>query len=302
MDLLAQMATFVSIVEGKSLSAAARAQRLSLPAVSRQLRALERDLGQSLVARSTRRLRITDAGQQWYEHCCRVLADVEAARKALRGRDGVYGRLVVSASFTFGSIVIVPRLPKLVAQHPNLLIDLRLEDQLIDLVSEGVDVAVRAGSPPPDSTALVAHPIFEMVRVLVASPKWLRKHGTPRTPEQLVNHESLIQVTPAGTVIPWVVRRGDARETVTIAARGRIRINAPSTLRELALAGAGVAYLPDWVVADAVESGVLRRVLPEWSSPPISAWAIHRAELRGAARLKVFLDALPKHGAELSVR
>src|SRR5688572_9465033 len=98
MDLLAQMATFVSIVDGKSLSAAARAQRLSLPAVSRQLRALERDLGASLVVRSTRRLRVTDAGRQWYEHCRRVLRDIDDARQAVRGRDSVYGRLVVSRS------------------------------------------------------------------------------------------------------------------------------------------------------------------------------------------------------------
>jgi DNA-binding transcriptional LysR family regulator len=302
MDLLAQMTTFVSIVEGKSLSAAARAQRLSLPAVSRQLRALERDLGQTLVARSTRRLRVTDAGQQWYEHCRRVLADIDAARQALRGGDSVHGRLVVSASLTFGSVVIVPRLPRLAGQHPNLLLDLRLEDQLIDLVGEGVDVAVRAGSPPPDSTALVAHPIFEMERVLVASPKWIRKNGAPRAPEQLMNHESLIQVTPAGTVIPWVVRRGGEKESVTIGVRGRIRTNAPSALCELAIDGAGVAYLPDWVVAGAIERGALRRVLPEWSSLPISAWAIHRAELRGAARLRAFLDALPKRGTDIEGR
>jgi DNA-binding transcriptional LysR family regulator len=295
MDLLAQMATFVSIVDGKSLSAAARAQRLSLPAVSRQLRALERDLGASLVVRSTRRLRVTDAGRQWYEHCRRVLRDIDDARQAVRGRDSVYGRLVVSASLTFGTVMIIPRLGKLAEQHPNLLVDLRLEDQLIDLVAEGVDVAVRAGSAPPDSTAFVAHPIFEMARVLVASPQWLRKNGTPRTPVQLARHDCLIQVTPGGAVIPWVLCSASHSQPVTIDVRGRLRTNAPSALCDLAVDGAGVAYLPDWVVAGAIEHGALRRVLPDWSSPPISAWAIYRAELRGAARLRAFLDALPKH-------
>jgi DNA-binding transcriptional LysR family regulator len=110
MDLLAQMATFVSVVEGKSLSAAARAQRLSLPAVSRQLQALEADLGTSLIVRSTRRLHVTDAGLQWYEHCRRTLRDIESARDAVRGSKAVRGMLVVSASLTFGSEVIVPRL------------------------------------------------------------------------------------------------------------------------------------------------------------------------------------------------
>src|SRR3954469_1448994 len=104
MDLLAQMATFVSVVDGKSLSAAARAQRISLPAVSRQLRALEADLGASLIVRSTRSPHVTDAGRRWYEHCARVLRDVDEARAAVRPTTAVRGTLVVSASLTFGSV------------------------------------------------------------------------------------------------------------------------------------------------------------------------------------------------------
>jgi DNA-binding transcriptional LysR family regulator len=300
MDLLAQMATFVSLVEGKSLSAAARAQRLSLPAVSRQLRALELDLGASLVVRSTRRLHVTDAGQAWYERCRRILREVDDARAAVSGKKGVHGRLVVSTSLTFGTSVIVPRLTMLSDRHPHLLVDLRLEDQLVDLVGEGVDVAVRAGSPAPDSTALIAHPILTMHRVLVASPRWLRKHGTPREPEQLDRHACLIQVTPAGTVIPWTLRKADTSEdTRTFEVHGRLRTNAPSALRDLAIDGAGIAYLPDWLVTDALEAGVLRRVLPGWSSAPITAWAIHRRELRGAPRLRAFLDALPSNAKQI---
>jgi DNA-binding transcriptional LysR family regulator len=294
MDLLSQMSTFVSVVEGKSLSAAARAQRLSLPAVSRQLRALETDLGATLVVRSTRRLRVTDAGQQWYEHCRRVLAQVEEARQAVRGKRGAHGRLVVSASLTFGSSVIVPCLPALALRHPQLSIDLRLEDQLVDLVGEGVDVAVRAGSPPPNSTSVVAQAIFSMRRVLVAAPRWLRKHGALREPEQLARTPCLIQVTPGGATIPWtLLQEGEAAAPRTIDASGSLRTNAPSALRDLALRGAGVAYLPDWVVAPDLKRGALKRVLPRWSSAPIMAWAIYRAELRGAPRLRAFLEALP---------
>lgn len=299
MDLLAQMATFVSVVEGKSLSAAARAQRLSLPAVSRQLRALETDLGVSLIARSTRRLRVTDAGSDWYQHCRRVLAQVEDARQAVRGERGAHGRLVVSASLTFGATVIVPCLPALTERHPHLTIDLRLEDQLVDLVGEGVDVAVRAGSPPPNSTAVVAHPIFSMQRVLVASPRWLRKHGAVREPGQLAARACLIQVTPAGTVIPWALNREGTAEATVVEAQGPLRTNAPSALRDLAIDDAGVAYLPDWVVAADIEQGRLRRILPKWSSSPITAWAVYRGELRGAARLRAFLEALPKSAAQI---
>jgi DNA-binding transcriptional LysR family regulator len=298
MDLLAQMSTFVRVVEGKSLSAAARAQRLSLPAVSRQLRALELDLGASLVIRSTRRLRITDAGQQWYQHCVRVLREIEEARAAVRPSKSARGTLVVSAPLTYGSIVIVPCLARLGDRHPHLVVELRLEDRLADLVGEGVDVALRTGSLPPDSTAYVAQPIATMDRVLVASPRWLRKHGVPRSPEQVAEKPCLIQVTPAGAVVRWRVRRAPQEEAIEIPVdRGPFRSNAPIALRDLAVDGAGIGYLPGWLVTDDIAQGRLRRLLPQWSSPPITAWAVYRAELRGSPRLRAFLEALPRPAA-----
>jgi DNA-binding transcriptional LysR family regulator len=292
MDAIAQMATFVRIVDGKSLSAAARAQRLSLPAVSRQLRALEAGLGTTLIVRSTRRLHITDAGRQWYAHCVRILRELEDARAAVGGERGVRGTVLVSASLTFGSVVIVPLLARLTERHPHLTVDLRLEDHLVDLVAEGVDVAVRAGPPPPDSTAFVAQPLFAMQRLLVAAPRWLRAHGAPREPSQLVRHACLVQVTPAGVQVRWQLRRDDAEHIVDV--RGPLRSNAPSALRELALDGVGIAYLPDWLVAEDIARGRLRRVLPEWASAPVTAWAVYRAELRGVPRVRAFIDALPR--------
>jgi DNA-binding transcriptional LysR family regulator len=290
MDLLAQMATFVAVVDGNSLSAAARSQRLSLPAVSRQLRALETDLGVNLIVRSTRRLKVSDAGRLWYQHCVRVLQDIERARASIRGTKSVSGTIVVSASFTYGSAFIVPRLGKLSERYPELGIDLRLEDRLSDLVGEGVDVAVRAGAPPPDSTAFIAHPLLTMTRILVASPRWLRKHGSPRTPQQLARYSCLVQVTPAGSVVQWVLAKQDERQTVE--ARGSLRSTAPTALRDLAIDGGGVAYLPDFLVKEDLAKRRLRRVLPEWSSPAITAWAVHRAELRATPRLRAFLEAI----------
>jgi DNA-binding transcriptional LysR family regulator len=299
MDLLAQMATFVRVVEGGSLSAAARAQRLSLPAISRQLRALEAELGATLIVRSTRRLHVTDAGHRWYEHCVRVLRDIDEARASVRGSKTAQGSLTVSVSLTFGSFFIVPRLGKLAAKHPLLRIDLRLEDQLIDLVGEGVDIAIRAGAPPPDSTAFIARPILSMRRVLVASPRWLKKLGAPREPEHLGRHAGLVQVTPAGNVIPWSLVRAHTSKTATLGSarvvepRGQLRTNAPLVLRELAIDGLGIAFIPDWLVADDLEAGRLRRVLPDWHSPSLTAWAIHRAELRGSTNVGAFLAIMP---------
>lgn len=292
MDLLSQMATFVRVVEGKSLSAAARAQRLSLAAVSRQLRALERDLGTHLIARSTRRLHVTDAGRLWYEHSVRVLREVEEARASVRGERAVRGTLMVSASLTFGSVILRPCLGKLVRTHPQLQVNLRLEDNLVDLVGEGVDVAIRAGTPPPDSTTVIAQPIFSMHRVLVAAPRWLKKHGAVREPAELERRDSLVQVTLAGSAVRWTLRRGEELRTLDV--YGALCINAPLVLRDYALDGLGVAFLPDWLVADDLAQKRLRRVLPEWRSEPITAWAIYRAELRGLPRLKAFLDVLPR--------
>lgn len=293
MDLLEHMNTFVRVVEGKNLSAAARAQRLSLSAVSRQLRALEIELGISLIVRSTRRLHVTDAGQLWYGHCVRILRDVREAQTSLRSPEVVRGKLVISASLTFGTMLVVPKLPALVRAHPELRIDLRLEDHLVDLVSEGVDVALRAGAPPPDSTVYVAHPLMTMQRILVASPAWLKRHGVPRALDELLRTDCLVQVTPQGNTIRWLLRsRKRPDEHRTIEPRGPLRSNAPLALRDLAEAGAGIAYIPDWLVRDDVQQGTLKQVLPDWTSPPITAWAIHRAELRGTANVKALLSAL----------
>jgi DNA-binding transcriptional LysR family regulator len=290
MDLLSQMATFVSLVDGNSLSAAARAQRLSLPAVSRQLAALESELGTQLVIRSTRRLRVTDAGHKWYRHSQRVLAEVEEARQAVRPGKTAHGTIVVSASLTYGSVVLVPQLARLAEKHPHLTVDLRVEDQLVDLVAEGVDVAIRIGSAPPDSTAFVARPIETMQRILVAAPRWLRKHGMPRTPAEVARRDCLSQVTPRGVPIRYRLVRDEREEVIDV--RGHLRSNAPMVLRDLAVRGAGIAYLPDWLVVPELASGRLRRVLPGWASPPITAFAVFRTELRDTPRLAALLSMI----------
>jgi DNA-binding transcriptional LysR family regulator len=290
MDLLAQMEMFVRVVESKSLSAAARSVRQSLPAVSRQLRALEMELGTSLIARSTRRLSVTDAGREWYAHCIRVLRDVEMAKDSVRGGARARGTLVVSSSLTFGTAFVLPRLMELRSSHPELVIELRLEDRVVDLIGESVDVALRAGLPPPDSTAFVAHRLTTLRRRLVASPRWLRKHGSVHEPEQLAGRECLVQVALGGEPVRWALSRGS--EQRTIAVQGHLRTNAPLALRTLAVDGLGIALLPDWLVQDDVAQNRLRPVLPEWSSPPIAVWAIHRAELRGNPRVRAFLEAI----------
>jgi DNA-binding transcriptional LysR family regulator len=281
MDLLDRMATFVDIVDAGTLSAAARRQRLSLAAVSRQLAALERELGTSLILRTTRALQVTPAGRQLYDHAVRALREVEIARASVRGAGGA---LRVSAGVSLGLERLVPIVAELAAAHPALAIELRLEEHASDLVRDGVDVALRAGLAPPDSTAYIARELTRFPRWVVAAPRYLRAHGTPKTPQALAKHAAIIQVSDAGDLASWTL--GDT----SVRVRGALRCTTPTAIRELAAAGCGIALLPDWLVAADLAAGRLRRVLPDHATPPVVLWALHRIELRDAPRVRAFLD------------
>lgn len=289
MDLLAQMATFVRVVESGSLSAAARAQKLSLPAVSRQLSALEEDLGTPLILRTTRHLQVTEAGQAWYAHCTRILRDISEAKDSV-SKGGSLGLLTVSAPFTIGMHCIVPRLASMSQRHPDLLIDLRLEDQVVDLIAEGVDVAIRAGVPIPDSPSFLAQPLLQFRRILVASPSYLAHRRELAQPRSLSGHDCLVQLTEDSALTTWRLYRKDEERAVVVS--GRLRATAPVALYQLALDGAGVALLPEWLVQKDIAAKRLLHLLPEWESAPISVWALYRVELRSSLRVKAFVEGI----------
>jgi DNA-binding transcriptional LysR family regulator len=220
--------------------------------------------------------------------CLRILRDVDDAQGIGRG-DAVDGLLQVSAPVTFGLARVVPHLSSFIAAHPGLRLDLRLEDRLIDLVLDGVDVAVRVGSPPPDSAELVAHRLMSFRRVMVASPGYLRRVGEPKTPEALVKYDALTYA--GGTASDrWALRSAEREAHVQV--NVTFRSNALHALRELAVNGAGVALLPDWLVADEVERRALRVLLSGWQTEPVPVNAIHRTEHRGSRRVRALIDHL----------
>jgi DNA-binding transcriptional LysR family regulator len=280
MDLLEQMTTFVRIVEAGSLAAAARQLQMSPAAVSRQLSALEAKIGTPLLLRSTRHLAVTDVGREYYGRCMRILREVDDAQTLARTEQGATGLLSVSAPVTYGLARISPLLPTLLAANRGLRIDLRLEDRVIDLVGDGVDVAIRAGIAPPDSDALVAHVLQKYGRVVVGSPAYLRRAGEPREPEGLANHQ----------LLRWTFER-EGRQ-VDVVAQATLRTNALAVIYGAAIRGAGLALLPDWMVDEAVSAGRLRVVLRKWRTLHVTAYALHRAELRGAARVRTFVEAV----------
>lgn len=295
MDLLAQMQMFVRVVETGRLSAAARALGLSVPAVSRQLRALEEELDTSLIVRSTRHLRVTEAGHIWHAYCTRILRDVAEARRSVAPR-GVHGNLVVSASVTFGVHHVLPRLPALLRKHPGLELDLRLEDSPVDLVADNVDVVLRAGLPIQESAALIARPLAEFQRIVVAAPAYLRGRGAPADPGSLPAHDALVQLSAAGPLLHWRFQRGDELREVSV--RSRLRLSTPLAIREAAVSGLGIAWLPEWLVAAQLEAGALRRLFEDWSCPPASVWALYRVEARNSPLIRAFMAGMERIGPE----
>jgi len=291
MDLFEQMRTYLRIAGTGNLSHAARDLGLSVAAVSRQLAALEEDLGVTLVTRSTRRLAITESGERWREHCAQVLAAVDAARADVAPGPEVRGRVVISAPASYALVHLAARVDRLLAAHPALSVELRLEDHTVDLIGDGVDIAVRAGLVPPDSGALVAHRLVAFRRVLVASPSYLRERGTPQHPRDLSGHELLAHTRAAATFTRWTFARGE--EEVEIAVNARRMASSPLLLRDWAKSGAGIALIPSWLADD------LRVLLPRWLTPPIVVHAIHRVEARRMPRISAVVAALAAGTADV---
>jgi len=297
MDLVEQMRTFVRVVDAGSLSSAARGRRLSLAAVSRQLGALEDDLGVALLVRTTRRLRITPAGERWYAHCTRFLRELDDARADVGERGEPRGSVVISAPITLGMSYVVPQLEQLARAHPKLELTLRLEDHVVDLVADGVDIAVRGGFALPDSTSIIAHEVVGYRRIAAAAPSYLARRGTPKHPRDLERHDAVVQQGVAAGFTGWRLERGG--EVVDVKPRARLSSTAPMVLRDWAIAGAGIAVLPDWLVADSGKA--LRPLLDGWTTPMIRAWALHRTELRDSPRIRAVIAALSQPRRDWSI-
>lgn len=283
------MGTFVRVVEAGNLSAAAKQLRISVAAVSRQIAGLEREVGMPLLARTTRRISVTNAGNDYYERCLRILRDVDDAQ-AVGRRGGLHGGVLrISVPVTAGVIGGARLFQSLIAEHPSLRLDIRMEDRVIDLVLEDVDVAIRVSAKPPLSTEIVAHPLSTWRRIIVASPSYIRSRGEPKTPAALATHDALSPVRyPASE--RWTLEDGAHVESVRL--RTRYSCNEGHLLRDLAVEGCGIALLPDWFVADDLRRKRLRRLLPSWQSEPVIIHALYRAAHRSEPRVRALVDHL----------
>jgi DNA-binding transcriptional LysR family regulator len=284
MDRLQAMTTFVKVVETGSFSGAARQLGVGQPAVSKTVAQLEERLQVRLLVRSTHALAPTDAGLRFYERARHAVQEVDEAELEARGAGaGLLGRLRVSAATTFAQLMIVPRLPEFMACHPSLDIDVILDDRVIDLVSEGIDIALRLGTLA-DSSA-VARKIASGARSVVATPAYLARAGTPKMPTDLAHHHAVVYSQLGDN---WFFRQGN--EEVSVAVRGRLRVSAAEGIRAAVLADIGLAVASDWMFVPELASGAVRRVLPQWTLPPIDLWAVFPTGRLASAKARAFAD------------
>lgn len=287
MDMLRAMTVFSRVVETGSFSAVARDLGLGQPAISKTVEALEQHLGVRLLLRSTRRLTITEAGQAFYENAAQVVALAEEAESAARGAAGLYGRLRISVPVTFGRLHLVPRLHLFMEQHPNLQIELLMDDRYIDLIAEKIDLSLRTGTLADSN--LTARKLATAQRYVVASPGYLAKKGKPATPAELLEHDVIVY-GQGSNAREWQFKQGTTQTSVHV--QSRLQVSAAEGLREAVLSGMGLAIASGWMVGAELEKGELVRVLDDWALPALDLWALHASGRMVSIKVRTFLNWL----------
>ena len=286
MDRFAVMETFICVVETGSFSAAARRLNVGQPAVSKSIAQLEDHLGVRLLLRSTRGLTPTEAGQHYYERAKRSIEEANEADLVARGTGkGLSGKLRVSAAVTFSRLHIIPRLNRFLSKHPDLQIDVRLDDRHIDLIEQGIDVALRMGTLP-DSTMTARH-LAQSRRHVLATPRYIQSNGAPKTPAELARHEAVVY-SPNGGNTSWDFQRGDTVVSVMVA--GRIVVSAAEGVRAAVLADMGIAIASEWMFASEIRNGEVQTLLDDWTLPPIDVWALFPTGRMVSAKARAFAD------------
>jgi len=283
MDRLDELAIFVRIVDEGSLVRAAARLRRSPPAVTRALAALEDRVGQRLIDRTTRRLAATEAGRVLYDKARALVADYDAATTAAPGMP-VHGLLRLTAPVQFGRRHMAPIVGRFLDAHEGVEIELVLNDRNIDLIEEGIDVALRIG--PLADSSLLARPVGQVRRPWVASPAYLARRGTPRTPADLAGHEALLGTLRGNT--EWAFAGG--RRGAPARLSGRLRVDDVETRLRAAREGRGIAQLLSYQAADDLAAGRLVRLLRAWERPPLPVQLLTKGRAHRAPKIDAFLD------------
>ena len=299
MDRLTAMETFVRVVESGSFSAVARETSTTQSGVSKQVAALERQLGAQLLSRTTRSLALTEAGERYFAQARRLVAEIAEAESELRqGEQQLNGWLRVAASVGYGRLKLMPLVKTFLAAHPNVKIDLKLNDGFIDLVEGGIDVAIRIGELADSS--LIASRIGTTKRVLIASSAYLNSLPkglkVPREPQDLLQHNCIVY-SELATQNAWTFTAGphasaDNGSQVTILSQGNLQTNSSEVIRASVLSGMGIGYSPTWLFEDVIESGDLQILLPDWLTPALPIHIVSPPQRRQSAKVQAFVRHL----------
>ncbi len=275
--------TFVEVADAGGVSPAARRLGVSKSIVSRRLSRLETELGVQLLARSTRGATLTEAGATFRDYAARVSTEIEVARDTILPAGELRGRLRIAAPLSFGPTHFAHVIAEMAKRHPQLHIQTNYTDHFVDLIAEGYDCAIRVGYLQDSS--LLAKRIGPIYGKLVASPDYIKAHGSPETPDEVIGHQALMQGTES-----WQFMDGD--KTVTVHPQGRFKADSAAALAAAATAGLGIARLPDGATDEYIASGALVAVMTRYPPPPAGAYIVRPPGQPPTRKMLVFTELL----------
>jgi DNA-binding transcriptional LysR family regulator len=297
MDKLSAMRTFVRVVESGSFTAVAAELSSTQSAISKQVAALEKELGAKLLVRTTRSLALSEEGARYFEQARRLVAEIAEAESDLRqGEAQLSGWMRVAASVGFGRLKLMPLVKTFVAAHPDVKVDLRLHDGFIDLVEQGIDVSVRIGDLP--DSGLIARRVGTSQRMLMAHRDYLKTLApgisAPVQPEDLSQHNCIVY-TEMSNRNQWTFRAGatattQAGSSKTVRVEGSLQTNSSEVIRAAVISGMGIGYSPTWLFEHELASGEVVRLMPGWESPASPIHLISPPERKHSAKVKAFVE------------
>ncbi|HEV7327696.1 MAG TPA: LysR family transcriptional regulator [Bosea sp. (in: a-proteobacteria)] len=275
--------TFVVVADAGGVSAAARRLGISKSIVSRRLLRVEADIGAQLLARTTRGAALTEAGAMFRDHAARASAEIDTAREAILPSGGLRGRLRIAMPLTFGPTHFAPVLAEMARRHPQLQIHTSYSDRFVDLIAEGFDCAIRGGYLQDSN--LIAKRVGPIRGKLVASPGYIEAYGSPGSPDEIVAHPALMQGTET-----WQFQDGD--KIVSVQPQGSFKADSATALAAAALAGLGIAWLPDCVTYPHVTSGALVPIMTDYPVPPGAVYVVRPPGQHPTQKVRVLTEML----------
>jgi DNA-binding transcriptional LysR family regulator len=283
---LEDLRTFVDVADAGGVSSAARRLGVSKSIVSRRLFRLEAELGIQLLARTTRGAALTEAGVTFREHAARVCAEIDVARETILPAGELRGRLRIAAPLSLGPTHLAPVFAEMARRHPLLHVHASYSDRFVDIVGEGFDCAIRVGYL--NDSNLIARRVGPVHGKLVASPDYIREHGAPETPDELLAHQALMQGTETWQFI-------DGGKTISIHPQGRFKADNGTALAAAAVAGLGIAWLPDHLTKDGLDSGALVEVMTRYPVPTAGMFVVRPPGQHSTRKVRVLTELLIEH-------